>query len=155
MTLFPFLMPHSFSLAVVLCCLSVATHAEGQNFAARLTPMSVDFRSATNTTGSGQVTAQLDGSHLRLQGDFSGLSAAATDARLHQGPLAIPGPAIAELQVSENTSGQVGGTVELTPALLEHLHGRGLYIQIHSQAAPDGNLRGWLLAVPQELLKHK
>lgn len=149
MTRFPFLL-HSFSLAMLLLCLPIATHADSKNFAARLTPMAVDFRSANTTTGHGQLTAQLEGSHLRLQGDFSGLRAAATRAHLHQGPLAIPGPAIAELQISQNTSGQVSGSIELTPTLIEQLHDRGLYIQIHSEAAPEGNLRGWLLATPQE-----
>ena len=38
------------------------------------------------------------------------------------------------------------GTVELTKAQADDLAAGRLYIQIHSQKAPDGNLWGWLLA---------
>ncbi|MEX1033691.1 MAG: CHRD domain-containing protein [Cellvibrionaceae bacterium] len=122
--------------------------AETSDFVARLAPLPVDFRSARTITGGGDLRAQLDGSQLIVNGQFEGLSAAATSAHLHQGPLAIPGPAIADLQVTHATAGKISGTVQLSPEQLEHLHNRALYIQIHSAAAPDGNLRGWLFASP-------
>jgi hypothetical protein len=40
------------------------------------------------------------------------------------------------------------GTVELTPQPLQDLQNSCLYVQLHSERAPDGNLWGWLM--PQE-----
>ena len=42
-------------------------------------------------------------------------------------------------------AGTVSGSVELTPEQLEALRSGRVYIQLHSEAAPDGNLWGWLL----------
>ena len=36
-------------------------------------------------------------------------------------------------------------TLELTPGQIEDLRNGRIYVQIHSERAPDGNLRGWLL----------
>lgn len=111
--------------------------------------MPVDFRSAGRISGLGQLRAQLTGSRLELTGEFEGLSGAASVAHLHHGPLAMSGPAIAELQVTQAPAGKISATLDLSPEQLESLNQRGLYVQIHSQAAPDGNLRGWLFAVPK------
>jgi hypothetical protein len=50
------------------------------------------------------------------------------------------------LKASPATSGTITGSTELTPALLADLRGGRLYVQVHSEKAPDGNLWGWLLA---------
>jgi hypothetical protein len=42
-------------------------------------------------------------------------------------------------------SGSISGSVDLTPAEAEALRKGMIYVQIHSEGAPDGNLRGWLL----------
>ena len=39
----------------------------------------------------------------------------------------------------------ISGSVDLTPAEAEALRKGMIYVQIHSEGAPDGNLRGWLL----------
>jgi hypothetical protein len=33
----------------------------------------------------------------------------------------------------------------LTPELIEALHAESLYVQIHSETNPEGELRGWLM----------
>jgi hypothetical protein len=138
-------------LAAVLCTSVLLSTADAQSdsaqFTARLAPLPVDFRSASSITGLGQLRASLDGLRLELKGEFAGLQGPATAARLHQGPLAIPGPAVADLQVSRASSGEVSGTVVLTAEQLQALNARALYVQIHSEAAPEGNLRGWLFPV--------
>ena len=53
-----------------------------------------------------------------------------------------------DLTVSHSTSGAISGAAELTPRQVQALETSSLYIQIHSEKAPDGNLWGWLL--PQE-----
>lgn len=109
--------------------------------------MPVDFRSAKQITGLGELRAKLTGSRLILEGSFSGLAGPATVARLHAAPPAIAGPAIAQLQVSQSTQGEISGSVNLTSDQRLQLIERSLYIQIDSEAAPEGNLRGWLFAV--------
>ena len=82
---------------------------------------------------------------LAISGTFQGLASPATIAQLHRGPKGIRGPAIFDLTVSKAASGNVSGTVELTPEQIEDLKNARLYVQIHSERAPDGNLWGWLL----------
>jgi hypothetical protein len=53
--------------------------------------------------------------------------------------------------VSKGTSGTVSGTIDLTQPQVQALEESALYIQIHSEKAPDGNLWGWLL--PEEANK--
>jgi hypothetical protein len=52
---------------------------------------------------------------------------------------------IHDLTVTKAMSGSISGSVDLTPAEAEALRKGMIYVQIHSEGAPDGNLRGWLL----------
>jgi hypothetical protein len=52
------------------------------------------------------------------------------------------------LTVSKGTNGTISGSLELTPRQVEALEKSSLYIQLHSEKAPDGNLWGWLLPQP-------
>ena len=97
------------------------------------------------TTGLGTATAVLTGTKLSVSGTFSGLQTPATIAQVHVGPKGISGPAVLDLTVTKATSGTLQGELMLTSAQVEHLKRGRLYIQIHSEKAPDGNLRGWLL----------
>ena len=59
-----------------------------------------------------------------------------------------PIASIGDLTATQATSGTISGSIELTKAQIDDLAAGRLYIQLHSQKAPDGNLWGWLL--PQE-----
>ena len=121
-------------------------HAQGaQTFKARLSPVPVDATDQAATTGLGAATAVLTGTKLSISGSFSGLQGPATIAQVHIGPKGIAGPPALDLTVTKATSGTLGGEFMLTPAQVEHLKRGRLYIQIHSEKAPEGNLRGWLL----------
>ena len=117
-------------------------------FRARLAPVPVDLVMQSAITGSGTVTATQQGTRLSLTGSFAGLKTPATIAKIHVGPKGIRGPAVLDLVVSKATSGAIGGTLDLTPGLIDDLRNSRLYIQLSSEMAPDGNLWGWLL--PQE-----
>jgi hypothetical protein len=68
-------------------------------------------------------------------------------ARLHRSPnRGIRGAPFADLTVTAATHGEIRGSVELTAAQVEDLEKGRLYVQLHSEQAPDGNLWGWLLA---------
>jgi hypothetical protein len=97
--------------------------------------------------GSGAVTATLAGTTLTLNGTYKDLKTAATAVRLHRGPkIAMRGPAIADLKASGGTTGTIAGAVELTKEQVDDLSSGRLYIQLHSEKAPEGNLWGWLLS---------
>jgi hypothetical protein len=117
-----------------------------QNFKVRLRPVPIEASIAANTIGAGEATASLAGTRLTIKGNFGGLKGPATVARLHQGPvMGVRGPAIADVRVPAASSGDFTAEVTLTAAQLEGLRQGHVYLQIHSETAPDGNLWGWLL----------
>jgi hypothetical protein len=122
----------------------------GEKFSARLTWVPIaGAGDRANVTGKGSATATLSGTTLTIAGNFEGLAAPATVARLHQGVAkGARGPAIGDLTVSKGASGTISGSVTLTAEQLASLKQGRLYIQVHSEkgVAPDGsNLWGWLL----------
>ena len=118
----------------------------GETFRTRLTTVPVEASMLSTVAGSGSLTAVLAGRKLTLTGTFEGLRSAATVARIHRGTArGVRGPAIFDLTVSKATSGSISGSLDLTPAQVEDLRNTRLYVQIHSEGAPDGNLWGWLL----------
>ncbi len=131
--------------ALIGVAIALAAGAQ-QSFKVRLRPVPIEASTAANTTGAGDATATLAGSKLSLRGSFGGLKGAATVARLHQGPvMGVRGPAIADVTVPAATNGTFTAEVTLTAAQLDALRQGHVYLQIHSETAPDGNLWGWLL----------
>jgi hypothetical protein len=117
-----------------------------QVFKTRLSPVSMDATMRFTVAGSGFASARLTGSQLVIHGSFEGLLSPATIAQVRQSAVTgVRGPAIFDLTVTKATSGEIGGDAALTPEQLESLRKGRLYVQIHSQKAPDGNLWGWLL----------
>ncbi len=124
----------------------VMAGAQSRQYRARLSPVPLDVAMQATIAGSGTVTATLAGTTLTLTGSYAGLKTASTVARVHRGPrTAMRGPAIAELKITPGTSGTVNGTIELTKDQVDDLTNGRLYIQLHSEKAPEGNLWGWLL----------
>jgi hypothetical protein len=138
------------SAAAVLTVISISTHAQSnRTFRARLAPVPIDLTLAGTITGTGSVTAVLTADKLTFSGTFEGLTSPATIAQLRKGPVAgVRGPVLFDLTITHGTSGEIGGSVELTPAQVTDLEKHRLYVQIHSEKSPDGNLWGWLF--PQE-----
>jgi len=133
------------SAALVGVAITWAASAQ-QSFKVRLRPVPIEASTAANTTGEGAATAQISGTRVTLRGTFAGLKGPATVAHLHQGPVTgVRGPAIADVTVPAATNGQFNVEVTLTQAQIEGLRQGHVYLQIHSETAPDGNLWGWLL----------
>jgi hypothetical protein len=110
----------------------------------------IDVSMQATIAGSGTASAVLTGTKLAVTGTFEGLRSPATIAQLHRSPVkGVRGPVIFDLTVkADGTSGTLSGTLELTPIQVADLEKGRLYIQLHSEKAPDGNLWGWL--TPQE-----
>ena len=133
--------------AAIAMAMSVFVHAQPQQYRARLSVVPIDIPMQSAIAGSGAATATLKGTTLTINATFAGLKTPATVARVHRGPrTAMRGPAIGDLTVTAATSGSVTGSIELTREQIDDLAAGRLYIQVHSQKAPDGNLWGWLLA---------
>jgi hypothetical protein len=138
--------------AVLVALTAIAAHAQGnKTFKVRLSPVPIDLTMAATVAGNGSATAVLAGSKLTITGTFDGLKSPATIAQLHRGPtMGVRGPSIGDLTVTKGTggSGTIAGSLDLTAAQLADLEKKHLYVQLHSEKAPEGNLWGWL--VPQE-----
>jgi hypothetical protein len=124
----------------------VMTAQSRETYKARLSALPADARTRAGLAGTGSVTATLDGTKLSLTGSFEGLVTPATTANLHDAVAAgVRGPAIADLTIAKATSGMITGSVDLTAPQIANLHKGGLYVEIHSEKAPDGAIWGWFL----------
>ena len=124
---------------------------QSKTYRARLSPVPIDVSMQATVAGSGSVSAVLTGTKLAITGTFEGLKSPATTAQIHKGPTrGVRGPTMLDLAVTkaDTASGTVSGSFTLTAIQVADLEKGRLYVQLHSEKAPDGNLWGWLL--PQE-----
>lgn len=63
--------------------------------------------------------------------------------------MGVRGAAFADLNIEQAVDGEFSATLALSRKQVEALRTGRVYIQIHSTAAPEGNLWGWLLEVAQ------
>ena len=123
-----------------------------KTFKTRLSPVPIDIAMQASVAGSGSVSSVLTGTKLVLTGTFEGLRGPATIAQVHKGPTkGMRGPVVFDLAVAKGTDptvGTISGSIDLTQLQLADLEKGRLYVQLHSEKAPDGNLWGWIL--PQE-----
>lgn len=121
-----------------------------ESFDFRLSPGPRLVGTRADSSGSGRVAAKLDGSTLTLTGNYHGLLGAPTAARLLMGSApGVRGPGIADLTVSPAANGSISGTVKLSGAQLAAFRKGGLYVEIDSAEAPDGDLWGWVMPPSQ------
>jgi CHRD domain-containing protein len=133
-------------IAAASLCAAVAVAAQGgDNYRTRLSTVPIDVAMQTNVAGDGQITATLNGNKLTVNGAAKGLRSNATEVHIHRGQPGIPGPAILDLTTTKTTAPTISGTVDLTPSMVDDLKNGQLYVQLNSERAPDGNLRGWLV----------
>jgi hypothetical protein len=126
----------------------VLTAQQPKTFRGRLSPVPIDVSMQATIAGSGSVSAVLTGTKLIVTGTFDGLKSAATIAQIHKSPVrGVRGPNVFDLAVAkiDAASGTLSGSFDLTPIQLADLEKGRLYVQLHSEKAPDGNLWGWLL----------
>jgi hypothetical protein len=128
---------------------SAATAQQPKTFKARLAPVPIDIAMQATVAGGGTVTAVLTGARLAITGTFDGLRSPATVAQVHKGPVkGVRGPVVFDLTVAKAADplgGTISGAFNLTPLQVADLEKGRLYVQLHSEKAPDGNLWGWLL----------
>lgn len=101
------------------------------------------------TPAMGTATLTVDRATGTMSGSviFSGLTSPATTGHIHHGAVGIDGPAIAILAGGR---GSTAGTMivpsfVLSPAQMIALGNNEFYINVHSQANPDGEIRGQII----------
>ncbi len=133
-------------LFTLVTLLSASAQAQTETYRARLSPMPTTPQTVTTITGEGEVILTLQGNSLSVKGNFKGMNSVATMAHLHNGPPAQPGPVVHLLAVTLLPAGEITAELELIDVQVTALRKNELYIQIHSQTNPAGELRGWIFA---------
>jgi subtilisin family serine protease len=103
---------------------------------------------ATAATGSAELTVNFETGAISGTVDFSGLGSNATEAHIHQGAAGTNGSVIVSLTGGAGaTSGTwtIPGGTSLTTNQLTQLKANGLYVNVHSTAQPDGEIRGQIV----------
>ena len=128
------------------------TAQQPKTFKTRLSPVPIDVSMQATVAGSGSVSAVLTGTKLAVTGTFDGLKSPATIAQLHKSPVArrarTDRPRSRRSRRPTAPAARSAASFDLTADPVADLEKGRLYVQLHSEKAPDGNLWGWLL--PQE-----
>jgi hypothetical protein len=102
---------------------------------------------SADTSGTGSITATLDGTVFRLSGSYSGLSGVVTVAHVHTGAAGAIGGIVFDLTATEGAtdgSGTLSATQTLTSKKIASLNAGNLYVNLHTAANPGGEIRGQL-----------
>ena len=127
------------TIAAFLATAGVAS-AQETKFMANLTGAEEVPPVETSATGMADVTWNADSKELSWSIEFSGLSGPASAAHFH-GPAAVganAGPVI----TIEDLESPSEGTATLTDEQAAQLAGGEWYVNVHTEANPDGEIRG-------------
>jgi hypothetical protein len=100
-----------------------------------------------NSPATGLATLILNDQTLQMswQLDFAGLTSPTTASHIHRGPAGVNGPVIYPLALGVFQSG-VNGVLQFNAADLPDLQNLGLYVNIHTNNFPGGEIRGQVRA---------
>jgi hypothetical protein len=100
--------------------------------------------------GTGTATLQFDDTTnaLTLVGNYSGLLGTTTASHIHMAPPGVNGPIIIPLTHTGGQSGTLSGGGILTAAQVTALFNNGLYVNVHTNMFPGGEIRGVITLVP-------
>lgn len=118
------------------------------HYAARLTGSQEVPAVDTTASGSARVYLNADKTVATVQVTTSGLSGPITGAHIHSGIAGSNGDVVKNLDIQGNVLTATWRTNDnvtpLTDALINDLMNGGLYINVHTAAYPDGEIRGQL-----------
>jgi MYXO-CTERM domain-containing protein len=148
--------------AVVLLAMAAVPARAGTIFMATLTAGQETPPNASAATGFGTFELNDAMTELTFNITFSGLSSGLTAAHFHDAPPGVPGPIVRAISSAEGavpgiTSGVLSGVwtstdaQPLTPALVSDLRAGKIYVNIHSDSFPAGEIRGQVIPEPSSL----
>jgi hypothetical protein len=121
------------------------TRAFGKPFSGRLSVTT--SRDAPQSPQIGMLYAVLDDKgKLAINGTFQQLASPATAAYFHRGADGQRGPRVATLTVTKAATGIIKGDVMLTPDDVAELQKGTFYVEVATEKATDGEVRGWLMS---------
>jgi hypothetical protein len=137
----------------VMCTLLVAAPAQAADPIAYFAVLSADEQSTTTESpGTGRANFSLDRDTLRLSWriTFSDLTSPPTGAHIHgpQRPGANAGVQV-DLAPKGVLKSPIEGSAVLTDGQVEYLVAGRMYVNIHTQKYPEGELRGQIQRVPR------
>lgn len=127
--------------------------AAGEVYAAVLTGAEETPALATTARGVSWLTVSANRQSVNVKIYTSGLSGDITSAHLHQGAAGVAGDAVKMLSVTGDKRGVTGewvvgdGAGDMTPARYNDLEAGNLYVNVHTTANPNGEIRGQLILV--------
>ena len=130
------------ALAVVMCSAAVA-HAETQSYKAILKASEEVPPNPSAATGNAEFTFDTTTKKLSYKVSHSGLTGAATAAHIH-GP-AEPGKNASVVVGFDKAASPIEGTTMLTEQQAADLVAGKMYVNVHTQANKDGEIRGQIL----------
>jgi hypothetical protein len=106
------------------------------------------------TTASGYATAKLEGSSLKVEGSFSGLSSnqaevSGSSVHVYQGATGASGGIVFGLTVTstDQRSGTFSGTQNINASQQEAFRNSQLFLSVQTTNNPGGEIRGQLIPV--------
>lgn len=79
---------------------------------------------------------------------YQDLTTPATVAHFHAGPPGVSGPVVLPIPGAAALSGLLLGSAIVTPDFVAQLLGGDIYINVHSERYPDGEIRGQVTLTP-------
>ncbi|HYD19829.1 MAG TPA: CHRD domain-containing protein [Flavipsychrobacter sp.] len=105
---------------------------------------------AVTTNAIGLTTFYLSNNRdtLCIRGTFTGLSGGITAAHIHDGAMGVSGPPVIDLSSYISLDDRVEAVItgsSLTASLIAKMFNNELYINVHTAANPNGEIRGQLM----------
>jgi hypothetical protein len=94
----------------------------------------------TKAGASGRFTATVTGTTLKWRLTFTHLSGSATAAHIHRGARGVSGPIVVPL--CGPCTSPLTGTSNVTEAVLNEMLARKMYVNVHTEKNPNGEIRG-------------